>query len=250
MPAGKTLLVTGASRGIGASVARLGARRGYRVCINYRSNHSAARRIVDSICKVGGEAICIAADISVESDVSDLFRQTVEKLGYIDALVCNAAMLEPQATLANIDTARLKRMLKTNLIGTILCCKAANEAMARSQGGRGGAIVNVSSVAARLGSAFEYVDYASSKAAVDTLTRGMAREVATDGIRVNTVQPGFIDTEMHAAGGEPDRVARLAPLIPLRRGGEAIEVARVILWLLSDAASYVTGAGIEVAGGI
>lgn len=245
----EVLLVTGASRGIGAATARLAAARGYAVCVNYRSDRSSADAVVGEITSSGGRAIAVQADVAVEADVVRLFRAVDDELGPLAALVNNAGILETQRRLEEMDGARLARVFATNVTGSFLCAREAVRRMSLKRGGSGGAIVNVSSVAARLGSPGEYVDYAASKGAIDTLTVGLASEVAEDGIRVNAVRPGFIYTEMHASGGEPHRVDRVKAFVPLKRGGHAEEVAEAILWLLSDKASYTTGAFIEVSGG-
>jgi NAD(P)-dependent dehydrogenase (short-subunit alcohol dehydrogenase family) len=244
------MIVTGGSRGIGAATASLAADRGYAVCVNYRRNQAAATQIVESIEQRGRRAIAIAADVASESDVLRLFQQVDEQLGRITALVNNAGILETQMPVERMEAARLNRVFATNIIGSFLCAREAVKRMSTRQGGCGGAIVNVSSVAARLGSPGEYVDYAASKGAIDTMTIGLAKEVSSEGIRVNAVRPGFIDTDIHASGGEPNRVERVKHLTPMQRGGEAIEVARAILWLLSDEASYTTGAFIDMAGGL
>lgn len=243
------LLVTGGSRGIGAATALEAARRGYTVAINYRRNADAAEHVVATIRAQGGQAQAFAADIAQESEVIALFEQVDQALGPVTALVNNAGILETQARLTALDAARVQRILATNVIGTLLCCREAVRRMSTVQGGAGGAIVNVSSVAARTGSPGEYVDYAASKGAVDTLTIGLAHELASEGIRVNAVRPGFIYTDMHADGGEPARVDRVKAFVPMQRGGHAEEVARAIVWLLSDDASYTTGGFIDVAGG-
>lgn len=243
------VLVTGGGRGIGAATARLAAERGYTVCVNYRSNRTAADAVVADIESRGGTAIAIGADVSIESDVLRLFRTIDKELGPLTALVNNAGVLETQARVETIDAARIGRVFATNVTGAFLCAREAVKRMSTAHGGAGGAIVNVSSRAAQLGAPGEYVDYAASKAALDTLTIGLAREVAGEGIRVNGVRAGIIDTEIHASGGERGRVARLGPQLPMKRGGDAIEVARAILWLLSDEASYSTGTFIDVAGG-
>jgi len=243
------LLVTGGSRGIGAATARLAASRGYAVCVNYRANRAAAERVVEDITKAGGTAIAAAADVGIEHEVDRLFETIDARLGRVTALVNNAGILETQCRVDQIDAARLSRVFATNVTGAFLCAREAVKRMSTARGGAGGAIVNVSSRAAQLGAPGEYVDYAASKAALDTLTIGLAREVAAEGIRVNGVRAGIIYTEIHASGGEPGRVDRLGPQLPMKRGGEAIEVARAILWLLSDEASYSTGTFIDVAGG-
>lgn len=243
------ILITGASRGIGAATARLAAQRGHAVCINYKSHAVAAHALVDEIEAAGGRAIAMAADVSIESDVIRLFETCEANLGPMTALVNNAGILETQTRLINIDRARLERIFATNVIGSFICAREAVKRMSTKRGGRGGAIVNVSSGASRLGSPNEYIDYAASKGAIDTLTTGLSKEVADEGIRVNAVRPGFIYTEMHASGGEPGRVERIKEQVPMKRGGTAEEVAQAILWLLSDEASYVTGAFIDVTGG-
>lgn len=244
-----TVIVTGGSRGIGAATARLAAKRGYSVAVNYRSAADAAEALVAEINSAGGEAAAVQADVAVEADVIRLFDSAAAALGPVTALVNNAGILEQQMRLVEMTPDRFDRVFATNVRGTFLCCREAIRRMAKSNGGPGGAIVNVSSRAAVLGSANEYVDYAASKGAVDTMTIGLATEIAEDGIRVNAVRPGFIYTEMHASGGEPGRVDRVKSGVPLQRGGEADEVANAILWLLSDEASYTTGAFIEVSGG-
>jgi NAD(P)-dependent dehydrogenase (short-subunit alcohol dehydrogenase family) len=243
------LLVTGGSRGIGAATARLAAERGYDVCINYRANAEAAARTVDDARRAGARAVAVQADIAVEADVVRLFETCDVELGRVGALVNNAAILETQMRLDEMDAARLARVFGTNVVGAFLCAREAVRRMSTRHGGAGGAIVNVSSRAAQLGAPGEYVDYAASKAALDTLTIGLALEVAAEGIRVNGVRAGIIDTDIHASGGEPRRVDRLGPQLPMKRGGHAIEVARAILWLLSDEASFSTGTFIDVSGG-
>lgn len=246
----KVLLVTGGSRGIGAATAVLAAQRGYEVCINYLHNQEAANSVVNSVEKIGGRAIAVAADIASEAHVIDLFHQVDQKLGNVTALVNNAGILAPQMRLESMNVARLNHVFMTNITGSFLCAREAVKRMSTRHGGSGGVIVNVSSGAARLGSPGEYIDYAASKGAIDTMTIGLAKEVANEGIRVNAVRPGMIYTDIHASGGEPNRVDRLKTLIPMQRGGQVIEVAQAILWLLSDEASYTTGAFIDVAGGI
>jgi NAD(P)-dependent dehydrogenase (short-subunit alcohol dehydrogenase family) len=245
----KVLIVTGGSRGIGAATALLGADRGYAVCVNYRHNREAAERVVEAIEAKGGRAVAVAGDVGVEADVVRLFETCDAALGLPGGLVNNAGILETQMRVETMDAARLHRIFATNIVGPFLCAREAVRRMSTKRGGTGGAIVNISSGASRLGSPGEYVDYAASKGAIDTLTIGLAREVAEEGIRVNAVRAGFIYTEIHASGGEPQRVDRVKALVPMKRGGRADEVARAILWLLSDEASYTTGAFIDVTGG-
>ena len=245
----KVILITGASRGIGAATARLAAARGYAVCVNYLKNRAAADTVVADITAKGGRAIAVAADVSQEPEVLGLFETVDRELGTISALVNNAGILETQMRVDEMDAARLNRVLTANVTSCFLCAREAVRRMSSRHGGSGGAIVNVSSAASRIGSAGEYVDYAASKGAVDTLTIGLAREVATEGIRVNAVRPGFIYTDIHASGGEPGRVDRVKEYVPMKRGGQAQEVATAILWLLSDEASYATGTFIDLAGG-
>jgi NAD(P)-dependent dehydrogenase (short-subunit alcohol dehydrogenase family) len=243
------LVVTGGSRGIGAATARLAASRGYAVAVNYRSNRVAADAVVRDIERSGGRAIAIQADVSSETDVCRLFEEVDRGLGILTALVNNAGILETQMRLETMTAERLNRVFSTNVTGAFLCAREAVRRMSTARGGRGGAIVNVSSGAARLGAPGEYIDYAASKAAIDTMTMGLAREVAEEGIRVNGVRPGFIYTDIHASGGEPGRVDRVKAFVPMKRGGSADEVARAILWLLSDEASYSTGTFVDVTGG-
>jgi NAD(P)-dependent dehydrogenase (short-subunit alcohol dehydrogenase family) len=245
----KSILITGASRGIGAACARLAAGRGWQVCINYRSDADAAAAIVRTIEDAGGSAFAVQADISQEEEVLKMFAAFDARWGRLDALVNNAGILARQTRVDGMDAARINRILATNVTGSFLCAREAVRRMSTRQGGSGGAIVNVSSRAGVLGAAGEYVDYAASKAALDALTIGLAKEVAGEGIRVNGVRPGLIDTEMHASGGEPGRIERLKSSVPMGRGGEAEEVARAVLWLVSDEASYSTGTFIDVSGG-
>ena len=243
------MVVTGASRGIGAATARLAASRGYAVCVNYLRNGAAAEAVVAAIRAGGGQAIALGGDVASETDVLKLFRESDRQLGPLTALVNNAGIVERQSRVEAMDAARLQRMFATNVIGAFLCAREAVRRMSTRHGGKGGAIVNISSGASRLGSPGEYVDYAASKGAIDTMTIGLAKELAADGIRVNCVRPGFVHTEIHAAGGEPNRIERLRDAIPMKRGGDPEEVARAVLWLLSDEASYSTGAILDVTGG-
>lgn len=243
------ILITGASRGIGAATARLAAARGYAVCVNYVKNRTAADAVVEAIRAAGGEAIAAAADIAQEDEVVDLFKLVDTRLGTLTALVNNAGVLETQMRVEDIDAARLNRVFASNVTGSFLCAREAVRRMSTRRGGSGGAIVNVSSAAARLGAPGEYVDYAASKGAVDTFTKGLALEVAEEGIRVNAVRPGYIYTDLHALGGEPGRVDRVKQFVPMKRGGQPEEVAAAIMWLLSDEASYATGSFIDLAGG-
>ena len=245
----KTILITGASRGIGAATARLMARSGYAVAVNYYRNMDAAASVVADIERVGGAAVAIQADVSKEEEVLQLFQKTESLLGPLDALVNNAGILEPQMQLEGMTTDRLQRIFATNVIGPFLCAREAVKRLSTKYGGKGGAIVNVSSIAARTGSPGEYIDYAASKGAIDAFTIGLSKEVAAEGIRVNGVRPAFIYTDIHADGGEPGRVDRIKESIPLQRGGTAEEVAEAILWLISEKASFTTGTFIDVTGG-
>ena len=245
----KVIVITGASRGIGAATARLAAREGYRICINYVSDDEAAQRVLAEVRELGAEAITVKADVSVEDEIIHLFQRVDAELGPVTALVNNAGTIGQKSQLEQMSEFRLLKLMKTNVVGPMLCSKHAVQRMSKRNGGLGGSIVNVSSVAARLGSPNEYVDYAASKGALDTFTLGLAKEVADDGIRVNAVRPGYIFTDFHALSGDPERVSKLEPNIPMGRGGRAEEVAEAIIWLLSDQASYSTGSFIDLGGG-
>ncbi len=243
------MLVTGGGRGIGAATARLAAARGYAVCVNYLRDQAAAQAVVQDIRDDGGRAIAVAGDVASEPEVLRLFQETDRSLGPLAALVNNAGIVVTRSRVEAMEAPRLERMFATNVLGPFLCAREAIKRMSTRHGGKGGSIVNVSSAAARVGSPGEWVDYAASKGAIDTMTLGLSKELAEEGIRVNCVRPGFVNTGIHAAAGEPDRIERLRAGIPMKRGAEPEEVARAILWLLSDAASYSTGAILDVAGG-
>ncbi|MEM7233919.1 MAG: SDR family oxidoreductase [Planctomycetota bacterium] len=247
--ASPVILITGASRGIGAATARLAAARGYHVAFTYHSRESEANEVRRQVEERGQRSLAIQADLSKEEDVLKIWRDATAEFERIDVLVNNVGILEQQTRFEDLDAARLRRIFETNVIGTMLCSREAVRHMSTKHGGKGGAIVNLSSLAAKLGSPNEYVDYAASKAAVDTMTVGLAKEVAEEGIRVNSVRSGSAYTEIHASGGEPDRVDRVAKVVPMRRGAQPEEIAESVLWLASDAASYVTGSILDVAGG-
>lgn len=245
----KVMLITGASRGIGAATARLAAADGYALCLNYHQREDAAQQLLDELRSAGAQAIAVAADVADEAQVGKLFAAIDARFGRLDVLVNNAGMLERQMRLDEMDAARLMRVFAVNVTGSFLCAREAVKRMSTRFGGNGGAIVNVSSIAAKLGAPNEYIDYAAAKGAIDSMTLGLAKEVAREGIRVNAVRPGVINTEIHASGGEPGRVERVSSSVPMGRGGEAEEVARAILWLASDKASYASGALLDISGG-
>lgn len=245
----KVMLVTGASRGIGAATARLAAERGYDVAVNYAADSAAASDVVEAVQALGRQAIAVKADVASEAEVADMFAEVDARFGRLDALVNNAGILFDHSPLAGMDVERWQRVLAVNVVGTFLCTREAIRRMSTATGGSGGAIVNLSSIASVLGAPGEYVDYAASKGAVDAMTIGVGKEVADQGIRVNAVRPGLIYTDIHASGGMPDRVDALKSGVPMRRGGTAEEVAEAILWLCSDAASYTVGTFLTVSGG-
>lgn len=244
-----TLIVTGASRGIGAAVAKLAGERGYAVAVNFSTGEGDARKVVEEIVSRGGRAVAIEADVAREEDVVRMFETAEQKLGPIKALVNNAGVTGGFARVEDVSAAAIDRVFAVNVTGSMLCAREAVRRMSTRRGGTGGAIVNISSRAAHTGAAGEWVHYAASKGAIDSFTIGLAREVATEGIRVNAVAPGLIETGLHAANGEPGRLQRLMPSIPMQRAGRPEEVAEAVLWLLSPAASYTTGAILEVGGG-
>jgi NAD(P)-dependent dehydrogenase (short-subunit alcohol dehydrogenase family) len=245
----KVLLITGGSRGIGAATARLAASLGYAVAINYSTNSLAADEVAGPIRAQGGNAITVQADVADEAQVMAMFEQVGAKLGRLSALVNNAGVVDVAARVDQMSLARMQRMFAINVFGSMLCAREAVRRMSTRHGGQGGAIVNVSSVVSTLGAAGQYVDYAAAKGAIDAFTIGLGREVALEGIRVNAVRPGIIDTEIHASGGQPERTRQAAPLLPMHRVGTAQEVAQAIVWLLSDAASYTTASILDVSGG-
>ncbi len=245
----RVMLITGASRGIGAATARLAAQQGYALCLNYHQRADAANAVLEQVLGLGVTAIAVKADVADEAQVLHMFEAIDREFGRLDVLVNNAGMLEQQMRLEQMDAARWSRVLGANVIGSFLCAREAIKRMSTRHGGQGGAIVNLSSVAARLGAPGEYIDYAAAKGAIDSMTLGLAKEVASEGIRVNAVRPGVIHTEIHAAGGEPDRVERVKASVPMGRGGQAEEIAEAILWLASEKASYTSGALLDVAGG-
>lgn len=245
----KTLLITGGSRGIGASTARMAAKAGWQVAINYVSDKASADALVEEITASGGQGFAVPGDVGQEADVLSMFEAVDKRFGRLDGLVNNAGVVDRKSRVDEMSVERLTRMMRINVIGSILCAREAVRRMSTRHGGSGGAIVNLSSVAAKIGGPGEYADYAASKGAIDSFTLGLSKEVATEGVRVNAVRPGIIDTEIHASGGQPDRVAAMRGFVPMQREGKADEVAAAILWLLSQEASYTTGAILDVSGG-
>ncbi len=245
----KVLLITGGSRGIGAATALLASKEGYAVAVNYRANSLAADEVVRQIQANGGMAMAVQGDVAIEADIMAMFETVDLKFGPLSALVNNAGVVDAASRVDAMSGERLKRMFDINVIGSMICAREAVRRMSTKHGGKGGAIVNVSSIAASLGAAGQYVDYAASKGAIDTFTVGLGRELAAEGIRVNAVRPGVIDTEIHASGGQPDRAKTLASVLPMQRPGTAQEVAQAIVWLLSEQASYTTSSLLDISGG-
>jgi len=245
----RVVLVTGGSRGIGAETAVLAASRGWDVCISYNSNKEEANKVIDRIKSEGSKALAVQANVGVEENIVSLFQEVDKHFGRLDALVNNAGIITKQSRLVEMDAARVRNVMNINVVGTFVCSREAIKRMSNKDGGLGGVIINLSSVASRIGSPNDFIDYASSKGAIDTMTYGLAKEVAEDGIRVNAVRPGLIKTDLHADAGDKDRPEKLKNFIPMKRSGSAIEVANLIVWLLSEEASYVNGALVDVSGG-
>ncbi|WP_226781945.1 SDR family oxidoreductase [Oceaniglobus trochenteri] len=245
----RTILITGGSRGIGRATALLAGQAGWNVAVNYRTDNTAARQTADEIEGLGARAITVQGDVTDSGAVDAMFDATLQAFGTLDAVVVNAGIVAPASPLAEMSDERLRRVVETNILGAFYCARAAARHLPRPMDRPSGALVLLSSAAARLGSPNEYVDYAASKGAIDTLTLGLSKELAAQNVRVNAVRPGIIDTDIHASGGEPDRINRIAPLVPLQRAGTAMETAEAVFWLCTDAASYVTGAHLDVAGG-
>src|SRR5271167_1435490 len=245
----KALLITGASRGIGRASALLAAKHGWSVGVNYRNDVDAAEEVVRAIAKAGGRAVPLKSDVAIEADIVAMFEQATQALGLLTGVVVNAGIIAPTARLVDMSAERMRRVFEVNVLGAYLTAREAARRMSTSSGGAGGSIVMMSSAAARLGSPNLYIDYAGSKGAIDTLTLGLAKELGPEGVRVNAIRPGLIDTDIHASGGEPDRARILGATAPMGRAGAAEEIAEAAVWLISDAASYVTGALLDVAGG-
>jgi NAD(P)-dependent dehydrogenase (short-subunit alcohol dehydrogenase family) len=245
----QTVLITGASRGIGRAAAILAGRRGWSVGVNYVGDRAAAEATVAAVAEAGGRAVALQGNVAVEADVIAVFDAAERALGRLSGVVVNAGIVAPAAPLMDMDIERMRRVFEVNTLGAYICARESARRLARSRGGQGGSIVLVSSIAARLGSPFEFVDYAGSKAAVDALTIGLAKEMATEGVRVNAVRPGLTATDIHASGGQPDRAERLGATTPMGRAGRPEEIAEAIIWFLSDAASYATGSFLDVSGG-
>jgi NAD(P)-dependent dehydrogenase (short-subunit alcohol dehydrogenase family) len=245
----KTILITGASRGIGRETALLCGQRGWSVAVNYAENEKAAEDTAEKVREAGGRAMTVKGDVAVEADVIAMFEKTQRELGRLSGVVINAGIIAPALPLADMSVGRLRRVFEVNVLGAYLCARESARRLSRDRGGEGGSVVLLSSAAARLGSPFEFVDYAGSKGALDTLTIGLSKELARQGVRVNAVRPGLIDTDIHASGGQPDRAQRLGATTPMGRSGHPKEIAEAIVWLLGDASSYTTGALIDVSGG-